>query len=58
MSLGEDHIAFIKWSKAQGVKINGIAPANIPDRRLGMVATRKIKARSPSETLLVKLLTV
>ncbi|RAL14890.1 ribosomal N-lysine methyltransferase [Aspergillus homomorphus CBS 101889] len=42
-SPGAEHAAFMQWAQAQGVSINGIAPARFPGRRLGMKATRTIE---------------
>ncbi|RAH49862.1 ribosomal N-lysine methyltransferase, partial [Aspergillus brunneoviolaceus CBS 621.78] len=42
-SPGEEHVAFMRWAKSQGVTINGITPARFPGRRLGMKATRTIE---------------
>lgn len=39
---GEPHAAFTRWAEEQGVQINGIEPARIPGRGVGMVATRDI----------------
>ncbi|KAF1991184.1 SET domain-containing protein [Aulographum hederae CBS 113979] len=38
-----EHEAFTAWSEEHGVEINGIAPAKLPGRGLGMVAQRPIK---------------
>jgi hypothetical protein len=42
---GEQHTAFMQWAIAQGVKVNGVEPAKIPGRGLGMIATRDIQVR-------------
>jgi hypothetical protein len=47
-SLDQDHVSFTQWAKSQGVEINGVAPADFPGRRLGMVATREIEVRLSS----------
>ncbi|KAL4949197.1 hypothetical protein BDW69DRAFT_198297 [Aspergillus filifer] len=38
----QEHIAFTQWAVKNGIKINGVAPAHFPGRRLGMVATRVV----------------
>ena len=40
---GSPHAQFTKWVKGQGVQIDGITPANIEGRRLGICANRKIE---------------
>ncbi|KAK7513322.1 uncharacterized protein IWZ02DRAFT_78687 [Phyllosticta citriasiana] len=42
-SPGPEHDAFIAWAEARGVTINGVAPARLPGRGLGVVATREVK---------------
>ncbi|KAK7537217.1 uncharacterized protein J3D65DRAFT_553925 [Phyllosticta citribraziliensis] len=42
-SPGPEHDAFIAWAQARGVTINGVAPARLPGRGLGVVATREVK---------------
>ncbi|KAF2741527.1 SET domain-containing protein [Polyplosphaeria fusca] len=39
----EEHIRFVDWAKANGVTINGVAPAKFAGRGMGIVATRDIK---------------
>ncbi|EED17214.1 conserved hypothetical protein [Talaromyces stipitatus ATCC 10500] len=59
MSLGEEHVAFIRWCESQGIKIHGVSPAGIPGRRLGMIATRRISAGETIVTVpLVAMLTI
>lgn len=40
---GPQHTAFMQWAISQGVAINGVEPARIPGRGLGMIATRDIQ---------------
>ncbi|KAL5335404.1 hypothetical protein BJX70DRAFT_401611 [Aspergillus crustosus] len=40
---GVEHIAFTEWAISHGIKIEGVAPARFPGRRLGMIATRDIE---------------
>lgn len=42
-SPGEEHEEFAEWAKAQGVTIDGVAPARFEGRGLGLAATRDIK---------------
>ncbi|KAK8204772.1 hypothetical protein IWZ00DRAFT_85305 [Phyllosticta capitalensis] len=42
-SPGPEHDAFIAWAQDRGVRINGVAPARLPGRGLGVVATREVK---------------
>ncbi|KAL4939933.1 hypothetical protein BDV06DRAFT_230736 [Aspergillus oleicola] len=42
-SPGPEHAAFTQWAVSHGIKINGVAPAHFPGRRLGMVATRVVE---------------
>lgn len=42
-SPGAPHGAFTTWATAQGVKINGVEPAKISGRGLGIVARRRIE---------------
>lgn len=42
---GEQHTAFMQWAIAQGVKVNGVEPARIPGRGLGMIAIRDVQVR-------------
>lgn len=44
--LGDSHAAFVRWCKSQGIEIHGVAPAGIPGRGMGMIATRGISVRS------------
>ncbi|OJJ50617.1 hypothetical protein ASPZODRAFT_11482 [Penicilliopsis zonata CBS 506.65] len=39
----DKHLSFMQWALSVGVTIEGIAPARIPGRRLGMIATRMIE---------------
>ncbi|KAL4797910.1 ribosomal N-lysine methyltransferase [Aspergillus venezuelensis] len=41
-SVGLEHIAFTQWAVKNGIRVNGVAPAYFPGRRLGMVATRDV----------------
>ncbi|PVI06502.1 SET domain-containing protein [Periconia macrospinosa] len=40
---GEKHSLFIEWAESQGVKINGVAPAQFVDRGMGIVAAKDLK---------------
>ncbi|OKL63442.1 hypothetical protein UA08_01982 [Talaromyces atroroseus] len=40
---GEEHVAFMQWAIDQAVKVNGVEPARIPGRGLGMIATKDIQ---------------
>lgn len=40
---GAQHEAFTKWVKAEGVRIDGVRPAKISGRGLGIVAERRIE---------------
>lgn len=41
--LHEKHELFTEWSKEHGVEINGIKPAKLPGRGLGLLTTKKVK---------------
>jgi hypothetical protein len=43
MHPGEEHTHFIGWARANGVEINGIAPAQFKHRGMGIVAATDIK---------------
>ncbi|PGH16520.1 hypothetical protein AJ79_01625 [Helicocarpus griseus UAMH5409] len=56
-SLGAEHLSFMQWSISEGIVINGVTPANIRGRGVGMVATRLIEKDEvmlevPVETML------
>jgi hypothetical protein len=40
---GEKHTNFVSWASANGVEIDGIAPAKFVDRGMGIVAARDLK---------------
>ncbi|KAL4871092.1 hypothetical protein BDV12DRAFT_164779 [Aspergillus spectabilis] len=40
---GDEHTAFTQWVISHGIKIEGVAPARFPGRRLGMIASRTIE---------------
>lgn len=40
---GEEHTRFVEWAEANGVTINGIAPAKFVDRGMGIVAAKDLK---------------
>lgn len=40
---GEKHTKFVSWAEANGVEIDGIAPAKFVDRGMGIVAAKNIK---------------
>jgi hypothetical protein len=40
---GEQHTNFVSWAVANGVEIDGIAPAKFVDRGMGIVAAKDIK---------------
>lgn len=42
-SLPEHHSAFVAWAEGQGIQINGVGPAALSGRGIGLVATRAIK---------------
>ncbi|EED13908.1 hypothetical protein TSTA_101480 [Talaromyces stipitatus ATCC 10500] len=42
-SPGRQHTAFMQWAIDEGVKVNGVEPARITGRGLGMIATRDIQ---------------
>lgn len=37
------HDAFTNWAEAKGVTINSVAPAHVPGKGFGIVATRNLK---------------
>lgn len=39
----DKHIIFTEWARNRGVGINGVKPAKLPDRGLGLVTTRAFK---------------
>ena len=39
----DKHRIFTNWAKERGVQINGVKPARIPGRGLGLVATRNLR---------------
>ena len=39
---GEEHTKFVEWAEANGVTINGIAPAKFVDRGMGIVAAKDL----------------
>ena len=41
--LDEKHELFTQWAKGHSVEINGVKPAKLPGRGLGLVTTQKIK---------------
>ncbi|KAF2757560.1 SET domain-containing protein [Pseudovirgaria hyperparasitica] len=43
-SPGDEHDAFVKWAKEQGVQITAVAPARFEGKGLGLVAARDINA--------------
>ncbi|KAL3467795.1 hypothetical protein BJX64DRAFT_123332 [Aspergillus heterothallicus] len=53
---GTEHENFTQWAISHGIKIKGIAPARFPGRRLGMIATRDIKANEIMLSIPVKLM--
>ncbi|KAL4878825.1 hypothetical protein BJY04DRAFT_194677 [Aspergillus karnatakaensis] len=48
---GDEHTRFTKWAIANGIKIEGVAPARFPGRRLGMIATRDIEENTTLLTI-------
>lgn len=42
---GSQHDQFTAWAKEQGVKINGVGPAKISGRGLGIIAQRRIEVQ-------------
>lgn len=40
-----EHMQLLKWAKEQGITTNGVGPAKIPGKGLGVVAERGIKVR-------------
>ena len=47
--LADKHGLFTQWAKDRGVEINGVKPARLPGRGLGLVTTKKVK---PDQRLL------
>ena len=45
------HDQFTAWAKEQGVKINGVGPAKISGRGLGIIAQRRIEVQTPIQRL-------
>ena len=43
---GRQHEVFVAWAKTQGVKIDGVKPAEIQGRGLGIVAQRRIEVQT------------
>ncbi|GAM87107.1 hypothetical protein ANO11243_051280 [Dothideomycetidae sp. 11243] len=37
------HASFTSWSQARGITINGVAPARLPGRGMGLITTRRIR---------------
>jgi hypothetical protein len=48
---GDEHSEFVEWATANGVDINGIAPARFSGRGMGIVAAKDIKVSSLSPTV-------
>jgi len=47
-SPGPEHHRFVKWAKARGIVINGVAPAKFEGRGLGIVAARDLEVSEPA----------
>jgi hypothetical protein len=43
LPLDPKHAEFRTWAEKQGVQIDGVAPAKIPGKGIGMVATKKLE---------------
>jgi hypothetical protein len=43
---GDEHSEFVEWAAANGVDINGIAPARFSGRGMGIVAAKDVKVSS------------
>lgn len=51
MALDPKHEAFTTWAKERGVTINGVAPAKLPGKGFGIVATRQLKVSQSAEQI-------
>ncbi|KAF9892501.1 hypothetical protein FE257_001610 [Aspergillus nanangensis] len=51
---GKEHETFTQWAISRGIQINGIAPARIPGRGVGMVASRDIEENQTMLTVPLK----
>ena len=45
--MDKKHTLFTKWARDQGAQLNGIKPAQIPGKGLGVLATRNIEVNEP-----------
>jgi len=43
LGLEKKHANLIEWVKKRGVKINGVKPAPLPHKGMGIIATRPLK---------------
>lgn len=48
---GEQHTKFVSWAEANGVNIDGIAPASFVGRGMGIVAAKDIKVGRPEHVV-------
>lgn len=46
----DKHDRFVEWAKRKGVLINGVQPAHIENRGIGIVASREIKVKRIAQT--------
>ena len=42
-SAGPQHERFTKWAREQNIRINGVGPAQVSGRGLGIIAQRRIE---------------
>lgn len=42
-SPGPQHERFIQWAREQNIRINGVGPAQVSGRGLGIIAQRRIE---------------
>jgi len=52
--LDAKHAAFTEWAEEQGVAINGVKPAVLPGKGIGIVATQALKVGTllPCESII------
>jgi hypothetical protein len=43
IAMHQKHEAFTGWAEEQGVVINGVAPAEVDGKGVGIVATKRLK---------------
>jgi hypothetical protein len=46
LGLEQQHTNLIEWAKELGVTINGVKPARLPNKGMGVIATRPLKVNA------------